>query len=125
LEGLSRYEDVLVLPRATPGSDPSWFGFVITVRDDAGFTRNDLVRYLETHKIETRPLFAGNLLRHPAYHDIPHRRVGSLEQADRISRQTLFVGCYPGIGEAELAYMLEQFTGFFQQRRVRPHAYAG
>ncbi len=59
-------------------SEPSWFGFVITVREDAGFTRDELVRFLEAHRVETRSLFAGNLLRHPAFRHIPHRVVRDL-----------------------------------------------
>ncbi len=73
---LEPYQDRLILPRATPNSDPSWFGFAITVHDNAGFSRNDLTRFLEANRIETRPLFSGNLLRQPAYRDIDHRVVG-------------------------------------------------
>ena len=123
LDGLRPFEDRLILPVATEGSDPSWFGFVITVRDEAPFTRAELVRHLEQRKIETRPLFAGNLLRHPAYRAIAHRVVGSLEQTDRITEQTFFVGCYPGLREPELAYMLEVFSDFFRAVSTRPASY--
>lgn len=122
LDGLRPFEHYLVLPQATPGSDPSWFGFVLTVREESGVSRSDLVRYLEERKIETRPLFAGNLLRHPAYQQITCRRVGALEQTDRIARDTFFVGCYPGIGPEQIAYMLEIFREFF---KTRVHAHAG
>ena len=77
-EGLAPYEDVLILPRATDRSDPSWFGFLITVRESAPFTRDDLVGYLEQRRIQTRLLFGGNLTRQPAYQAIEHRVVGEL-----------------------------------------------
>ena len=93
---LQPYEDRLILPAATAHSEPSWFGFVITVRDDAGFTRDDLVRFLEANRVETRSLFAGNLLRHPAFQDIPHRVVGDLANTDTVMSNTFFVGVYPG-----------------------------
>ncbi len=112
-KGLARYADRLILPRATPNSDPSWFAFVITVREDAGFSREDLVRHLFDQKVETRNLFSGNLLRHPGFLDIPHRVVGDLKNTDEITARTFFVGVYPGLGDAELAYMIEAFDKFF------------
>lgn len=115
-KGLARHADRLILPRATPNSDPSWFAFVITVRPDAGFTREDLVRHLFEKKVETRNLFSGNLLRHPGFLDIPHRVVGDLKNTDEITARTFFVGVYPGLGEAELAYMIEAFDQFFAKR---------
>lgn len=115
-QGLEKYADRLILPEATPGSDPSWFCFLITVRDGAGFTRNDLTGFLEERKIETRNLFAGNLLRQPAFQDIERRVVGGLENTDRIMNQAFFIGCYPGILPAQLDYVLETFDAFFARR---------
>ena len=115
-KALAPYEDRLVLPLATPQSDPAWFGFVITVREDAGFTRTDLQRHLEERKIETRALFAGNLLRHPAFLDIPHRVCGDLRNTDRITEGTFFVGVYPGLDAERLAYMAEAFRDFLKAR---------
>ncbi len=109
-DGLAPFEDRLLLPFATPRSDPAWFGFVITVRDGAGLTRGALVAYLEERGIETRNLFAGNLLRHPAFMDIPCRVSGPLEQTDRVTEQTFFVGCYPGLTSAHLDRMLATFA---------------
>ena len=114
-EVLAPYEDRLVLPVATPGSDPAWFGFVITVRDGAGFTRTALQRHLEERKIETRALFAGNLLRHPAFLDIPHRVCGGLANTDRITESTFFVGVYPGLDAPRLEHMAEAFRGFMKK----------
>jgi CDP-4-dehydro-6-deoxyglucose reductase, E1 len=118
LEALRPYEDVLLLPEAPAGTDPSWFCFVITVRDDAGFTRNDLTTFLETNRIETRNLFSGNLLRHPAFEDSPRRVIGDLHTTDAVMERTFFVGVYPGIDEARLDYMAAVFARFMQGERV-------
>jgi len=103
LAALQPLEDRLVLPEATPGSDPSWFGFPLTVRDGAPATRDQVVRHLETRGIGTRLLFGGNLLRQPAYADIPHRLVGGSAVADRIATSTFWVGVYPGIDAGRIS----------------------
>jgi CDP-6-deoxy-D-xylo-4-hexulose-3-dehydrase len=109
------YEPYLILPMATENSDPSWFGYVITVKDQAGFTRNDLTTFLETNRIETRNLFSGNLLCHPAYLNIPYRISGDLTNTNLIMNNTFFIGLYPGITEAHLNYIEEKFNEFFKQ----------
>jgi CDP-6-deoxy-D-xylo-4-hexulose-3-dehydrase len=118
MEILTPYEDRLILPRATPGSDPSWFGFAITVRAEAGFARNELTRFLEANRIETRNLFSGNLLRHPAFEGISRRVVGDLKNTDTIMNQTFFIGVYPGIGDAQLDYMAGVFARFMDGERL-------
>jgi dTDP-4-amino-4,6-dideoxygalactose transaminase len=105
-------EDVLILPEATAGSDPSWFGFAVTVRPDASFERRELVAHLEANGIATRLLFAGNLLRQPAYQDVEHRVVDSLEVTDMVAERTFWVGCYPGLREAHLDHVAEQMQRF-------------
>lgn len=116
-KGLEPYEEFLILPRATPHSDPSWFGFLITVRPDAPFTRSDLVRHLESHKIGTRSLFGGNLIRQPAYQEVAYRVVGELTNTDLVMKQTFWIGVYPGLTETMLAYVLETFDSFFKKLR--------
>ena len=116
LAGLQKHEDKFILPFATSKSDPSWFGFLLTVREDAGFNRSDIVEYLEQNKIATRMLFGGNLLRQPAYQNISHRVVGELKNADIIMTNTFWIGVYPGIDDARLEYILQQFDDFFKQR---------
>lgn len=111
-EKLAPYSNRLVLPESTPNSDPSWFGFVMTVADDAGFTRRELTQYLEDRKIETRSLFAGNLLRHPAFENIEHRVSGSLANTDKVTNQTFFVGCNPGLTEVHLDYVARVVAEF-------------
>lgn len=114
-DGLSAFQDFLILPEAEPFSDPSWFGFLITVQPNAPFTRNDLSKYLEAHKIATRNLFAGNLTLQPAYQNIAYRTVGALNNTNIIMHQTFWVGVYPGISEEMISYMLEIFYQFFKK----------
>lgn len=108
-EGLKDLQAWLILPEATPKSNPSWFGFPIAVRPEAPFTRNQLVRALEAHKIATRLLFGGNLIRQPAYQGKHFRVVGDLRNSDFVMNHVFWVGVYPGLNEAMIAYMLEVF----------------
>ena len=101
-----------MLPQATEGSDPSWFGFPILVRPEAPFSRAELVRHLEEKKIATRMLFAGNLVRQPVYREIPHRVVGNLENSDLVMNQLFWIGVYPGITQAMQEYVVEIFEQF-------------
>ncbi len=110
---LRRYEQALLLPTWLPEAEPAWFAFPITVRPEAGFTRGQLVRYLEARRIETRFLFAGNILNQPAYRQIQQRVIGDLPHAELVSRSTFFIGVYPGLSEVEIGYMLETFDQFF------------
>ena len=118
LEALGVYEDRLLLPGAPAHTDPSWFCFVITVREDAGFSRNELTRFLEANRVETRNLFSGNLLRHPAFEAIQRRVVGDLSVTDRVMERTFFVGVYPGIDEARMEYMIQVFRRFMDGERT-------
>lgn len=113
-DGLKDLEHALVLPNATPDSDPSWFGFPLTVRE--GIQRLDLVRFLEERKIATRLLFGGNLLRQPAYQHIPRRVVGDLRNSDRVMHDTFWIGVYPGISDEMCDYMVESVHDYFRQR---------
>jgi CDP-6-deoxy-D-xylo-4-hexulose-3-dehydrase len=107
--GLKDLEEFLILPEATPESQPSWFGFPLAVRPEAPFTRSQVIAFLESRKIATRLLFGGNLLRQPAYQGIKHRVVGSLENTDFIMNQVFWVGVYPGITPEMLDYMVDVF----------------
>jgi CDP-6-deoxy-D-xylo-4-hexulose-3-dehydrase len=114
-EGLAELSDVFVLPRATEHSDPSWFGFALTVKPDAPFSRNELVQWLDARRIATRQLFAGNLLRQPAYRDVPHRVVGELTNTDLVMRGTFWLGVYPGITDAMVDYVVDNVRLFCAQ----------
>jgi CDP-6-deoxy-D-xylo-4-hexulose-3-dehydrase len=107
--GLRELEEFLILPEATPGSEPSWFGFPIAVRPDAPFSRNQATRHLEDRKIATRLLFGGNLVHQPAYRDRQFRVVGPLTNADFVMNQVFWIGVFPGIGPEMLDYILETF----------------
>lgn len=106
-DGLADLQDIYLLPEATPGTEPSWFGFPFAVRPEAPFTRNQLVRLLDAKKIGTRLIFGGNLLRQPAYENIVHRVVGDLTNTDFMMNQALWIGVYPGLQEPAIAYMID------------------
>jgi len=114
-EGLEEFENDLILPKATENSDPSWFGFPITIKEDSKIKRYDLVNYLETNKIMTRMLFGGNLTRQPAYEDVEYRVVVDLKNTDLVMNNTFFIGVYPGITDEMIDYMLQVFKSFFSE----------
>ena len=114
-EGLKDIKGLL-LPEPQKNSRPSWFGFFITVKDDAGFTRNELTEYLEVHRIQTRNLFAGNLLKHPAFDqyekDKDYRVIGELPVTDKIMTNSFWLGVYPGMTKERLQYMVDTIKSF-------------
>src|SRR3954469_21119958 len=107
---------VLLLPEATPNSDPSWFGFTVHVRAHAPFGRRDLVQFLEAAGIGTRQVFAGNLLRQPAYRHVEHRVVGDLTNTDAVMNQAFWVGVYPGLSDEMIDYVIDRFGAFVRER---------
>ena len=115
--GLSDLADLLVLPEATETADPSWFGFLLTVKENAGFSRDELVGYLEKNKIQTRMLFAGNLLKHPCFDEMRatgegYRVVGELMNTDIIMNRTFWIGVYPGMKPGMIQYMIDRIHEF-------------
>lgn len=112
-EGLKPFEEFLMLPQWHSQADPSWFAFPIWVRDTAPFMRHQLTRFLEQHQVETRLIFAGNILRQPAYQHILHRVIGDLSGADAIMRGSFFIGVYPGLDLPQLDYTISLFARFF------------
>jgi CDP-6-deoxy-D-xylo-4-hexulose-3-dehydrase len=111
-EGLRELEEYFILPEPTKGTEPSWFGFPITVRETSPFSRDDIVKYLNERKIETRFLFGGNLVRQPYMVGRNIRIHGTLTNSDRIMRNTFWIGVYPGLGEQHLTYVCERFLAF-------------
>ena len=111
-DGLKPYEEFFILPKATPNSDPSWFGFLLTVRPDAPFSRNELVQFLEANQVATRLLFSGNITRQPAYQNVPYRVVGDLTNTDIVMNQTFWIGVYPKLTPNMIAYVLATFEKF-------------
>ena len=116
-QGLKPLEKYLILPEATPRSEPSWFGFPITVRGSSPVSRNELVQFLEDRKIGTRLLFGGNLIRQPAYKDVKYRKVGDLKESDKVMNQTFWIGVYPGLTKEMLDYMIAVSRKAFSSRR--------
>ncbi|QTH42323.1 lipopolysaccharide biosynthesis protein RfbH [Cohnella sp. LGH] len=112
LAGLSHLDEYFIFPRATDNSDPSWFGFILTVRDNARFTKNEIVGYLEKNRIQTRMLFAGNLTRQPAFQNINYRIHGELKNTDKILHDTFLVGVYPGLSDQMIDYMVKKINEF-------------
>lgn len=116
-DGLADLEDIFLLPEASENADPSWFGFLLTVRDEAKIERDALVPFLESRGIQTRMLFAGNILKHPCFDEMRHsgqgyRVVGTLENTDRIMERTFWIGVYPGLSSAMLDFMVGAIRDF-------------
>ncbi len=115
-ELLRPLEDVLILPKATPNSEPSWFGFPITIRPGSSIDREELVRFLNDRKVGTRLLFGGNLLHQPYMNGRNVRVVGDLANADLVTTNTFWIGVYPGLTDDHLAYAVETIAGFIAAR---------
>jgi CDP-6-deoxy-D-xylo-4-hexulose-3-dehydrase len=110
-ERLLKFEDVLILPEATPSSDPSWFGYLMVVRPDSGLYRSNIVRHLEANKVQTRMLFAGNLIKQPLFDEMRkeqrgYRVVGELINTDLIMTNAFLVGVYPGMTKERIDYIV-------------------
>jgi CDP-6-deoxy-D-xylo-4-hexulose-3-dehydrase len=117
-DGLKPLEEFFILPTWHPKANPSWFAFPLTVRPEAPFTRDELQRYLEGRLIETRLLFAGNILKQPAYQHIRHRVIGDLPVSNLVMRGTLFVGVYPGLEQGQIEYIRGAFYDFLKSRNL-------
>jgi CDP-6-deoxy-D-xylo-4-hexulose-3-dehydrase len=102
----------LILPRATPGSDPSWFGFPITLHPDLEVDREELLRFLDSRLIGTRLMFAGNITKQPAYRDVDFRVVGNLTNTDIVMKRTFWVGVYPALTGPMLDFMADSIRDF-------------
>jgi CDP-6-deoxy-D-xylo-4-hexulose-3-dehydrase len=116
-EALTPFEDVLILPKATPKSQPSWFGYPITIREGASFERQALIKHLDEARIGTRLLFGGNLIRQPYMRHREFRVVGEMTNADIVTERTFWVGLYPGLGSDHIAYMAETIGAFINNPR--------
>ena len=115
-EALKDYERWLVLPRWHEKADVSWFAFPITVKENVGFSKQDLTFHLEKNLIETRAIFSGNILEHQSHKNIKRRIVGTLENSNRMLKDSFFIGVYPGITDEMLDYMIKVFRDFFKNR---------
>lgn len=114
-EEMKRYEDFFILPKSFPKADPCWFAFPLTIKRNAPFKRRDIIHWFTKHNIEVRLLFAGNILRHPAYKNIKYRVAGELKNTDYIMHNTFFIGIYPGIDEEKMNFLLNTFKEFIKR----------
>ena len=109
----------IVLPEAAQDSDPSWFGFVISVKPESGISRNDVTRYIEEHNVQTRLLFSGNIIKHPCFDEMrgteAYRQVGDLKITDYVMNNTFWIGVYPGMTDAMIDYMSQVIIEALQQ----------
>jgi CDP-6-deoxy-D-xylo-4-hexulose-3-dehydrase len=115
LENLKQLEEFLILPSATEKSDPSWFGFALTVRNNSPVKREEIIKVLNTKKIGTRLLFGGNLLKQPAFKGKPARVVGSLTNTEEIMKNTFWIGVWPGLEKSMLDYMIDSLKEIFRE----------
>ena len=118
-QGLADLDEFLILPIATENSEPSWFGFAITIRDSSPVTRNQLIQELDSRKIATRLLFGGNLLRQPAFIGTPQRVVGDLKNTDIVMNDTLWLGVWPGLNDSMIDYVIESVHEIFREKLVK------
>jgi CDP-6-deoxy-D-xylo-4-hexulose-3-dehydrase len=116
---LKSFEEYLVLPKPTEHSDPSWFGFAITVKENSPLSRNELVKLLNEKKIGTRLLFGGNLLRQPAFIGTPRRVVSDLKNSDIVMNDTFWIGVWPGLTEQMLDYVIYTFSELFRGGKLK------
>lgn len=120
---LKKFDDEFILPEATEGSDPSWFGFLITLRENRNYSKNVLVEYLESKGIQTRMLFAGNIIRHPCFDEIredlkKYKVIGKLKNTDYIMENSFFIGVYPGMDYEKINYIINIFNEFFEKKKL-------
>ena len=115
-DGLKDLNDIFIFPKATPKSDPCWFGFLLTLKNTVPFKRNDIVNYLEDQNIQTRNLFAGNITRHPCFLTLKegkdYRIIGELKSTDKIMNDSFWIGVYPGMRQEALEYMVDCIKQF-------------
>jgi len=109
------FSEYFILPQATDKSDPAWFSYIISIKEDAPFSRDDIVLYFNENLIETRNLFAGNMVRQPAFIDKTFRIADHLENTDFIMNNTFFLGTYPGNGEQKLEYIKHILNNFMKE----------
>jgi len=114
-KGLKKYEDYFILPKATNNSEPSWFGFSLTVKENAPFSRYEIVNYLEKNNIATRLLFCGNITRHPCFENVKFRIYNNLKNTDFVMNNSFWIGVYPGITFEMIDYILENFDEFLKK----------
>ena len=118
---MSKFEEFFILPEATSKSDPAWFGFPITIKENVPFSRPELLQFLSERKVDTRPLFAGNITRQPYFKNVNFRISGNLRNTDKIMNQSFWIGVYPDLNENILNYVINQFEEFITIIKKNSH----
>jgi CDP-6-deoxy-D-xylo-4-hexulose-3-dehydrase len=113
---MKQFEEYFILPEPTPGTNPSWFGFLLTLRDDVTFKRTDLIQHLESNKIGTRLFFGGNITKQPAYQNVPFRIHGELTNTDIIMNNSFWLGVWPGLNENHYDYIADVISSFINKK---------
>ena len=116
-DNLQKLSNILVLPEPAINSDPSWFGFPITVKDNIPFSKESLVNYLTSKLVDTRPIFAGNLIKQPYFQNKIFRTSKTLSNTDKIMNQSFWIGVFPGLSKDMLEYTIKQFETFIMENR--------
>ncbi|MCK5492415.1 MAG: lipopolysaccharide biosynthesis protein RfbH [Candidatus Omnitrophica bacterium] len=116
---MKKYEDFFILPKAEENCDPSWFSYPISVKENFGFKRSDIVKFLEDNKIQTRNFFGGNLLKHPGYKSIKYKDKFSIDNSSFVTQNTFMIGVYPGITEEMYNYVFSVIDKFFKTERKK------
>jgi CDP-6-deoxy-D-xylo-4-hexulose-3-dehydrase len=117
MQELENFSEYFILPKTILGANPAWFAFPVSVKENVGFSRTDVTKYLMRYQIESRNLFAGNLLRQPAYSNINYRIAEPLINTDFVMNNTFFFGIYPGLTEQQIQYVLEKIREFLNPKK--------
>lgn len=116
LNFFGQFEKYFILPQEAPHTKTNWLAFPLTIKKSADFQRNEIVKYLEDHKIQTRPLFSGNILKHPAYKNISYRKIGDLKSSQYILEQSFLIGLHHGLNDTMINYIFEVFSSFLRKK---------
>ena len=114
-KNLEEFREYFYLPKATSNSDPSWFGFLLTIRDNNNFTRNDIINFLNEKKIGTRLLFSGNIIKQPYFKDVKYKVKSNLMNTNKIMQDSFWIGVYPGLDFDHLSYVIDVIKEFIKK----------
>ena len=116
----TKYQEIFILPKELPGVDTAWLAFPLTIKKNVPFSRYDIVSFLEKNGVQTRPVFAGNILKHPGFKNIPVvKRKSGYPVSDHVMKNSFLIGCHQGINQKQLNYLKELFDKFLKLKRIK------